>query len=302
MAPARWLSYSACMETSQKNAVIGVDGGATNCRFALRLGDQRVEVATGGVNVTTDRVSAIATLQDGFAQLAIAADMALADLRSVPAFLGLAGVKDDEATAPIAAALPFTTMRIAEDRLPAVIGALGDETGSIAAIGTGSFLARQTVHGIRYAGGWGLALGDEASGAWLGRALIATALRAEDGLIAPTDLTRHTLADLGGPQGAVAFAQDAPPQAFGAEPRIRAIMQAAEAGDPVATDLLQQGARYISDALTALGHDPADPLCLTGGVAPHYQRYLPPDLTILRPKGTSLDGALALAARMVRDG
>ena len=117
-----------------------------------------------------------------------------------------------------------------------------------------------------------------------------------------TDLTRTVLADLGGPLGAVAYARDATPDAFGAEPRVRAVFEAAAAQDPVAADLLGRGATYIATALRALGHETTDPLCLMGSVAPEYAPHLDPNLTVVRPNGTALDGALALAARIGRHG
>lgn len=290
------------MDAPTLPAAIGVDGGATTCRFALRIGDRVVRHKGPGVNATTDPTGAIDVLHDGLSQLAAMADLSEPALTKIPAFFGLAGLKDATTAAAIADALPLTQIRIEEDRLPAVVGALGDAPGSVAAIGTGSFIARQTPQGIRYAGGWGLVLGDEASGAWLGRELLAAALRAEDGFGAHTDLTQTALATLGGPTGTVQFAKDAAPKDFAAETRVRAILNAAQAGDPVATELMRRGADYIEKALMALGHTKSEPLCLIGGVAPAFRPYLSPNLTLLRPKGTALDGALALAARIGMDG
>ncbi|MEL6645634.1 MAG: BadF/BadG/BcrA/BcrD ATPase family protein [Pseudomonadota bacterium] len=286
------------MTTPDPSTALGIDCGASTCRFALQLGARRIEVETSGANATTDHAAVVATLRDGLAQLAQAAGQPLTD---IPAFAGVAGLKNADAAGEIAAALPLERIEIGEDRLPAVVGALGQREGSVAAIGTGSFLGRQRAQGIRFAGGWGLAVGDDASGGWLGREVLALALRAEDGLVPHSDLTRSVLGDLGGAQGAVAFAATAKPRDYGAKPRVRAIIDAAASGDGNAIALMQRGAVYITDALTALGHPATDPLCLIGSVAPHYRPYLSPDLTIIRPNGTPLDGALALAARMGRD-
>ena len=53
------------------------------------------------------------------------------------------------------------------------------------------------------------------------------------------------------------------------------------------------------DKLAALGHDPADTLCLLGGLGPAYARWLDPALApaLRAPRGSSLDGALILAQR-----
>jgi glucosamine kinase len=66
--------------------------------------------------------------------------------------------------------------------------------------------------------------------------------------------------------------------------------------DPFAKTLLQEGAAYIRAGLSALGWQPQDPLCLTGGIGPHYAPFL--GLPVTAAKGTALDGALTLAGRI----
>jgi glucosamine kinase len=55
------------------------------------------------------------------------------------------------------------------------------------------------VNGTRYqAGGWGFHIGDQMSGAILGRELVRYAVEAEDGLVEASPLTRAVIAELGG--------------------------------------------------------------------------------------------------------
>ena len=152
MAADKPLAYSAPMAEAGQNGLIGVDGGATTCRFALQQGGERTVVETAGVNVTTNPGAAVETLREGFAQLATLAQIAPDALAELPAFLGLAGLQTDDAARAIAAALPLKRAEYAEDRLPAVVGALGVRPGSVAAIGTGSYLARQTDEAVTFAG------------------------------------------------------------------------------------------------------------------------------------------------------
>ena len=74
-------------------------------------------------------------------------------------------------------------------------------------------------------------------------------------------------------------------------------MEAAKAGDSAGLSLMWQGATFLRFALDGLGHRAGEPLCLTGGVGVHYAPYLD-DLTLIAPKGSALDGALALARRI----
>ncbi|MBN9890243.1 BadF/BadG/BcrA/BcrD ATPase family protein [Salipiger abyssi] len=276
--------------------ILAADAGGSTCRLALERDGERIEVRLGAANVTSDFDGALRTLVSGLSELVKQAGLSLDALRPCPAYLALAGVTGPEIAARVAAALPLDQAVIAEDRRAAVLGALGEEKGCVAGIGTGSFLARQEGSVFATLGGHGLVLGDEASGAWLGRELLTYTLRAQDGLEAHSPLTETVLGEMGGGSGIVAFAAQATPETFGRlAPRI-----AAAQGDAAADMLMRRGAGYIATGLNALGWGPGEPLCLIGGVAGSYADWLPREMAqALRPaKGSALDGALALARRM----
>ena len=77
------------------------------------------------------------------------------------------------------------------------------------------------------------------------------------------------------------------------------VIAAAEAGDRHAQALMQEGAAYYLRALKALDFAPGDPLCLLGGIGPHYARYLPEDHLsgLIAARGTALDGAFHLVCK-----
>ncbi|MCA8881475.1 MAG: ATPase [Rhodobacteraceae bacterium] len=290
------------MRFDADTAVIGVDGGGTSCRFALESRGQRHELKLGSANVTTDFDGALATIRTGLDRLCAEAGLDPAELSGISAYLGLAGVLDDENARRLRAELPFRAVQIEDDRRSAVRGALGDADGSLAGVGTGSFLARQSGGRIRLVGGWGARLGDEASGFWIGHRALAATLDSHDGLIAPTDLTSALLAKFGGrPGGIVRFGRGAVPAEFGALAPL--VIDAAAAGDPVGRQVLESGARYLSETLRKMGWRHGEALCLIGGVAGAYRPYLPAEMVeaLVAPRGTALDGALSLARR-IRDG
>ncbi|WP_289150375.1 BadF/BadG/BcrA/BcrD ATPase family protein [uncultured Salipiger sp.] len=277
--------------------ILGVDAGGTSCRVALERDGQRHEARLGPANVTTDFDGAVATILAGLTEVASRAGLALADLRPCPAWLALAGVTGPEMAARVAAALPLERARIDEDRRAAVVGAHGETTGCVAGVGTGSFLARQEGTEFLTMGGHGLVLGDEASGAWLGREFLSYALRVHDKLEAPSALTREVTAELGGAPGIIAFAAKASPSDFATlAPRI-----CAARGDAAADMQMRRGAAYIATGLNALGWHPQEPLCLIGGIAGAYADWLPKEMAraLRPPQGTGLDGALTLARRLV---
>lgn len=286
------------MVNKTTDACIGIDGGGTNCRFALRLGAQRWDVKLTGANASTDFDRAVETLRSGLAQLATAAGLGDAQAAEIPTFIGLAGVMDGAMGTAIGAALPQKIITVEDDKRTAMTGALGATDGCILGIGTGTFIGRRADGVDRLIGGWGLVLGDVASGGYLGRGLLSRVLEVEDGLHPDSDLTRKTLAELTSPAAIVRFAARARPSDFARfAPRI---IEAANAGDINGLALVQNGASHIARRLEHLGWRSGEKIVPIGGLAPHYAPFLPAEMAanIVPPEGSSLDGALTLAAQM----
>jgi glucosamine kinase len=171
-----------------------------------------------------------------------------------------------------------------------VKGALGARDGIVGALGTGSVFAAQVGGVIRQIGGWGLVLGDEGSGAWLGRALLREVLRAAEGFRAPTPLLQAVLAEHGGVEGVIAFSLAARPVEFAAlAPRI------VGADDPAARDLLAAAVEDVARSIAVLQTNPPLPVTCIGGLGAVYAERLADRWTIAPPQGSALDGALMLA-------
>lgn len=289
------------MDQKPHPILIGVDGGGTSCRIALLAGARRHEIKLGRANVSTDRAAAVQTIRQGLDEIAGEAGISPEELAATPAYLGLAGVIAEDEAAYVASHLPFRTVRVEDDRPSAVVGAMGRADGTVAGIGTGSFMARQVGDSLRLIGGWGFAIGDEASGAWLGRHLLAGAMHCVDGLRPSSPLSEALLAEMGGAPGLVRFSLTAAARDFGQfAPRI---LDAARQGDTLATDLMRAGADYIARGADALGWKDGEPFCLIGGLAPHYAPYLPPGIAaaLRDPQGNALDGTLILASRLAAE-
>ncbi len=283
------------MIESRDSTVLAVDGGGTRCRVACEIGGAVRCVETGAANVSTDFDGALIQIQAGLDALSRQVSIRVEDMLGWPAFVGLAGVTDSETAEHLRDALGLTRARVEDDRPAAVRGALGAQDGLIAHCGTGSFLAMQSNRAMRFAGGWGSVLGDEASAQWVGRRALSETLCAYDGTQVETGLTQKLLTDLDGSAGIVRFAQSASPAQFGA--LAPAVTSAAKQGDRVAVQIMQAGASYIAGAANRLGWQPGRTICLTGGIAGQYAAYLPDDMrsAVRPPLGEPLTGALALA-------
>ncbi|MEZ5779674.1 MAG: BadF/BadG/BcrA/BcrD ATPase family protein [Paracoccaceae bacterium] len=282
--------------TRQAPICIGLDGGGTSCRAVLVHGGRRVEQKGGPANVS-DFDGALAEINAVLARIVSAAGLGDEAQDAAWVHLGLAGVMTDADAARVAAAVPFRHVTVTDDHPTMIAGALGDRSGAVVAIGTGSFVGRQAKGTIRAVGGWGWRLGDQGSGAWLGRRMLAETLLAHDGLVPESELSRRLLDRMEGGAGIVAFSLRATPADYATlAPEVTA---AAAAGDDIARRLMDEGAAYIRGALNTLGWTPAEVLCLTGGVGPAYRDWLEPDVVaaLRPPAGNALDGALVLARR-----
>ncbi len=266
---------------------LGIDGGGTGCRAAVAdvSGHVLGRGEGGPANIATDPAGASANIL-------AAAEMALdgvGTLAEVHAGLGLAGANLPSAVEALRARLPFARVRIATDAVTAAKGALGDADGIVAALGTGSVFAVQRGGVIRQFGGRGFILGDEGSGAVLGRSLVARALRADDGFEAMTPLLQALLDEHGGAEGLLTFGLGAKPADFATfAPRVTS------GGDPAAEAILAAAIADVAAMVDAL--QPGGlPVVFLGGLGPLYAARLAGRFQIVPARGTGLDGALLLA-------
>lgn len=283
------------MTRSDDTIVLAVDGGGTRCRLAACNGDSVHRIEVGAANVSTDFDAACGELLRGLDELAAASGHSLTDLSRAPAYLGLAGITGDAIASKLAASLPFDHVRIEDDRAASLRGALGARDGFVAHCGTGSFLAAQQSGCRSFVGGWGPVLGDQASAQWVGRRALSDTLDSVDAVTGPSDMAANLLAQFGGAADIVRAAASMTPTDFGAIAPV--VTQHAEQGDALAATIMRDGAGYLADRMTRMGWVQGLPVCLTGGIGPHYAPYLPADMQadLAEPAGDPLTGAIALA-------
>lgn len=270
---------------------LGLDGGGTGCRAVLTDGEGRVlgRGEGGPANVMSDREGALIAIM-ATAEQALGGRPAA----EVAACLGLAGANISGARNWLAPMLPFGRTRVVHDAVTAVAGALGPADGIVAAIGTGSVFSRQIGGEVETIGGWGPILGDEGSGAWIGRFFLAEVLRSVDGLAPQTALTDLTLARFEGPQAIVAFARDATGADFARE--ARQLLE--HASDPAAEAVLVAATTHVAAGIARLQPDQPLPVTFTGGLGPIFADRLFDRWSQRPARGNPLDGALRLALEM----
>ncbi|MBP1804439.1 BadF/BadG/BcrA/BcrD ATPase family protein [Rubellimicrobium aerolatum] len=271
---------------------LGIDGGGSGCRAAVADEAGRVlgRGAGGPANIASDLEGARENLLRAARAALADAGLPESEMPRLRAGLGLAGANGRGFAERLRAALPFAEARIVSDAVAAVKGALGERDGIVAALGTGSVFARQRGGAVRLIGGWGLILGDEASGAWIGRAILSQALRAVDGFVPQTPLLAALVAEQGGPDGVVNLSLAARPADFAAfAPRVVA------SDDPAAREVMDRAVAEVAAAVDLLQEGAALPVVLLGGLGPVFAARLGGRWAVIPALGTALDGALLLA-------
>ncbi|MCU0634483.1 MAG: hypothetical protein MUE41_06385 [Gemmatimonadaceae bacterium] len=168
--------------------VIGIDGGGTTTRVALADATGRVLASTTGEGAAI-RPGAAAHSAEIIAALVEQVRAAAGqDEGPHPATLvaGLAGGGQEALARELERELGRTAIAsrisVVADAAIALEDAFGDNPGILLIAGTGSSAFARTPDGrIERCGGWGPNIGDEGSGAWLGRKALSVVTAASDG-------------------------------------------------------------------------------------------------------------------------
>lgn len=280
--------------------LIGVDGGGTGCRAAVAdlSGTVLGEGKSGAANIVTDFNGALTNIREAVALAFAQAGLTDQSFCQSFAFLGLAGANVAGASNQVAQSLPFAQSDVDSDGIIALQGALGDQNGAVAILGTGTAYILRQNGSVRFFGGWGFPLSDLGSGARLGQSLLQECLLVYDGIHAGSPLTAAILQEFdNAPENFVDFGRMAVPGDYGKfAPRI---FEYAKSGDTTAKMLLQRSADHIRETLDMLIAHGASRISLLGGMAQYYADYLPEHQRkmLVAPAADALTGAIQLARK-----
>ncbi|MFD2236007.1 BadF/BadG/BcrA/BcrD ATPase family protein [Aureimonas populi] len=284
----------------RQRLLVGVDGGGTHCRARVATADGLVfgEARGGSANIFSDPGGAALVVRRTVEDALAAAGLDATALARCHAGLGLAGANvPDAARAFAAEPLPFASYRLASDAVIACLGAHGGADGGIAIFGTGTAYVARRQGSHTVFGGWGLAVSDRGSGADIGRAALAAALDAHDGLGERSALTDEVMGGFDNdPAHLAIFAGKARPGDFGRFAPL--VWDRLDAGDAVAEAIVARALAAVEPALRRLLALGVPAISLLGGMAGRYAPLLPGDIIscLASPLGDGLDGALVLAA------
>jgi glucosamine kinase len=291
--PVRWL--------------VGVDGGGTRTRARIALpggtvlGDGEAGPSALGQGVA----GAWQQVHEAAHRAAAQAGLAEFDLAHCALGAGLSGAclpahaHAFEAANPGCAALLLDT-----DGYAALLGAFGGAPGALLVAGTGSVCEALFDDGHRtVAGGWGWKLGDEGSGAWLGKEALRHAERALDGRDTAGPLAAALFERIGpGAEALLAWGDAAGQRELATLAPL--VFEHAER-DPAALCVLDQAAAELAALARAADPQAALPLALAGSVAERLRPRLAERLhaargTVAKRLSRPLADATAGALFMIR--
>jgi N-acetylglucosamine kinase-like BadF-type ATPase len=299
------------------NLILGVDGGGTRTRASILDGDK---LLAHGVSGSIKRLRVGAEAAEANLRAVLKEVYAQAGVKSVyAASVGVASVSMPGITEWITAVLDdfaVTRSEVVGDEVIALDAAFHGGAGILQIAGTGSNCIGRAPDGTREtAGGWSSRLGDEGSGYWIGVNSLRRALHAYDHE-QPTQILQRVCELWATPtmDEFINKGDGTPPPDFAALAPV--IHSLAEAGDPVAVEVLAQAAADLIDFVLLVRaklrrkHNITGeiPVAWTGGVIEHMPQVrdaffaglhaAAPDMPVAREAVVSLEGALWRAKRL----
>src|SRR5437867_5468501 len=220
-----------------QSIVVGIDGGGTKTRGLLvdEHGERIAEAIGAGSAVRPQEVERSAGIIAGVVRDALEIGEKT-DVRPRVLCVGVAGVGREPERQELWDAL--VAQQLAEevvvqtDLAIALDDAFGEGPGVLLIAGTGSSAyGRGPAGATARCGGWGPIIGDEGSGAWIGRRALSVVTAAADGREPETALTGAVLtaAQLNETSDLVAWSANAPPSQLATLAPV--VLSVAESGD-----------------------------------------------------------------------
>jgi len=249
--------------------VLGIDAGGTKtvCLLADETGTVLATARGPGANLQAQGELEVEKV------LHEVMEQALSEHAVTPAVicLGIAGVDRRDDLAIVRSIMRRIGHKartlIVNDALVALTAGADEGSGIVVICGTGSICYGRTAdYRAARSGGWGHILGDEGSGYWIGRSVLAAVMRSADGRGPATLLTPHVLTHFG-----VAEVPELVQEVHLRDPRRQrvaslggAVQASVDAGDAVAREIVDAAARELVRAAASV----AERLELRGAIFP----------------------------------
>ncbi|MGH3813458.1 MAG: N-acetylglucosamine kinase, partial [Pseudonocardiaceae bacterium] len=234
---------------------VGVDLGKTRCRVLVDDSGRRLPPVEGtgarGLAEPGGVTDAVAAVIDALT-LARTSDRQVTSLCVAAAGARAAPSETEELAHELARRVDADEVAVTSDAVAAHVGALDGGSGVVLSVGTGSVALAVAEDGRAFqVDGWGPALGDDGSGAWIGREALRSVLRSREGRGPDTALTHAAelrFGELSGISRALTTDSQATRTLASFVPEV---VRCAEAGDAEARLILERAGRALADTTVA---------------------------------------------------
>lgn len=309
------------MNSSTELVVVGVDGGGSSTR--VYVADERAQVlfkTTGDGSAVRPGEEAVSADVIGTLVRNAVIDAEMGHLLPRALVVGVAGVGREAQRIALQQELErldiAETVVVISDAEAAMEDAFGEGPGILLIAGTGSIAwGRSPAGTLQRCGGWGPLIGDEGSGAWLGRKALQVIAAANDGREPETALTGALLTalELDEVPAIIAWAANASPADFAT--LAPAVLSAAEVGDLRANTIVTMAVEELALHIRALARTlfvderAAIPVALHGGLLgkgrpmrkrlEHRLKTLVPGSMVRHQMVDATRGAVTMALRTI---
>jgi N-acetylglucosamine kinase-like BadF-type ATPase len=297
---------------------LGVDGGAS--KTAALVVDENGKplgrgLAGGSNHLRVGIEEATRNVEHAVNKALVEAGIAIRNVEY--AYCGIAGsdhpVHRQRVVDALRVFFPRGNFIVDTDARIALTGAVGFGAGIVIISGTGSVaFGRDAAGHEARAGGWGPTLGDEGSGYWIAREGLSAIVRAHDGRGFATKMTDLLCAeyDMCEPDELPRFVYAATTHVDDIARYGKLVIEAANAGDDVARDIVARGGSELAECVLAIARklhmtDSEFPVAYVGGAFHAAEMLLSPmrlriqrdapGATLIQPKLTPVEGAAMMA-------
>ena len=282
---------------------LGIDGGGTKTLARLESPDgNAITLKSGASSLTQDLDGAINNIVGISRQILARRNI---QPNCVHLACGVAGAGNPRSAQQLQqrlSAMGFVNVQITSDAQTSLLGAGAGTPIVMVAIGTGSVAMRLGRDGrIRQFGGWGLAVGDEGSGAAIGKSLVRALLWELDTYgQAKSALCQQIMREVGAERSRILpWLQKAGSRDYAAlAPTAFSHLPNCE----ISREIIAKTAAEVDRLIEMASDGDALPLAILGGLAEKLGPHLHPDhqQRQIPPLGTALDGACMLAKKSAK--
>ena len=282
---------------------LGIDGGGTKTLARLESpGGGAITLKSGASSLTQDLDGAINNIAGISRQILARQNIPASEVHLA---CGVAGAGNPTSATQLhqrLSALGFLSVKITSDAQTSLLGAGAGTPIVMVAIGTGSVAMRLGRDGqVRQYGGWGLAVGDEGSGAAIGKSLVRALLWELDTYgRAESALCQQIMREVGENRSRILpWLQQAGSREYAAlAPTVFSHLPDCQ----IAREIIAKTAAEVDRLIEMASDGDALPLAILGGLADKLGPHLHPDhqKRQIPPLGTALDGACMLAKQSAK--